>query len=170
MWLFKSERFLFCMMGALALWALGAAVFFEYYDHLAPCMLCIMQRVLFLSIFFVAAFGFLISKASFILRRIASVLIFIISLMGMSVVARQLWIASLPEAQRPLCLPSVEYIFNNFLWNEILPLFFIGTGDCAEISWKFLGLSMPAWSLVFFAAISVGSIFLLFVSTKKKGG
>jgi len=28
-----------------------------------------------------------------------------------------------------------------------------GTGDCAEISWSLLGISIPGWLLLFFGAL-----------------
>jgi disulfide bond formation protein DsbB len=30
---------------------------------------------------------------------------------------------------------------------------FTGSGECAEVNWTFLGLSMPAWVLVWFVAL-----------------
>jgi disulfide bond formation protein DsbB len=31
---------------------------------------------------------------------------------------------------------------------------FRGSGECAEITWRLLGLPMPVWSLVFFVGIA----------------
>lgn len=30
---------------------------------------------------------------------------------------------------------------------------FTGSGECANVDWSFLGLSMPAWSLAWFVAL-----------------
>jgi disulfide bond formation protein DsbB len=35
---------------------------------------------------------------------------------------------------------------------------FTGSGECAEIVWQFLGLSMPGWVLVWMVALGVGGV------------
>ena len=39
--------------------------------------------------------------------------------------------------------------------SETLSKVFTASGECAEISWQFLGLSMPAWVLVWFIALGL---------------
>jgi disulfide bond formation protein DsbB len=34
----------------------------------------------------------------------------------------------------------------------------MGTGNCAEVTWTFLGLSIPAWVLLSFLGFMVGSL------------
>jgi disulfide bond formation protein DsbB len=41
----------------------------------------------------------------------------------------------------------------------------MGDGNCAEIPWKFLGLSMAGWSLVWFLVIFLLSILAIKKST-----
>jgi disulfide bond formation protein DsbB len=38
------------------------------------------------------------------------------------------------------------------IW-EVLTTVLTGSGKCAEISWSFLGLSMPAWVLISLAIL-----------------
>jgi disulfide bond formation protein DsbB len=40
----------------------------------------------------------------------------------------------------------------------------MGDGNCAEILWQFLGLSMAGWSLIFFIVIVALSLFALIKS------
>jgi len=35
---------------------------------------------------------------------------------------------------------------------------FTGSGECAEIDWVFLGLSMPAWVLIAFVCLAIYGI------------
>ncbi|NLA67444.1 MAG: disulfide bond formation protein B, partial [Gammaproteobacteria bacterium] len=35
-----------------------------------------------------------------------------------------------------------------------------GSGDCGTIDWTFLGLSMPAWSLVWFVLLGAWFVFV----------
>jgi disulfide bond formation protein DsbB len=35
---------------------------------------------------------------------------------------------------------------------------FTGSGECAKVDWQFLGLSMPEWTLAWFAIFALGSL------------
>jgi disulfide bond formation protein DsbB len=39
-------------------------------------------------------------------------------------------------------------MLDTFPFTEVLNMVLSGSGECAEISWSFLGLSMPAWTLI----------------------
>jgi disulfide bond formation protein DsbB len=40
----------------------------------------------------------------------------------------------------------------------------MGDGNCAEITWQFLGLSMAGWSLIFFVLFMFLSVIVIFKS------
>ncbi len=49
---------------------------------------------------------------------------------------------------------SCEFIPNFPTWaplHEWIPFLFEATGDCGEISWQFLSLTMPQWMVVIYA-------------------
>ena len=33
-----------------------------------------------------------------------------------------------------------------------------GSGECAKVDWTFLGVSMPAWTLVWFIGLGLGAL------------
>jgi len=35
-----------------------------------------------------------------------------------------------------------------------------GTGDCAAVVWRFLGLSIPGWSALFFVCVALVGLYL----------
>lgn len=41
---------------------------------------------------------------------------------------------------------------------EVLGKVFYGSGECADIDWIFLGLSMPAWVLIWFVILGAGGL------------
>jgi disulfide bond formation protein DsbB len=41
-------------------------------------------------------------------------------------------------------------------------------GDCALVDWSFLGLSMPAWSLVWFVLLGAWALFAGFHGRRRK--
>jgi disulfide bond formation protein DsbB len=42
-----------------------------------------------------------------------------------------------------------------------------GTGDCAKVDWTFLGVSMPAWTLVAFLMLATLSLLQIWNCDKK---
>jgi len=50
----------------------------------------------------------------------------------------------------PTCGPGLDYLMDAFPLLEALTLIMTGSGECAEVSWRFLGVSMPGWVLVWF--------------------
>ena len=55
-------------------------------------------------------------------------------------------------------LPGLDFMLDAFPLSEVLAVVLTGSGECAEISWSFLGLSMPAWVLLSLAALTVAGI------------
>jgi protein dithiol:quinone oxidoreductase len=55
----------------------------------------------------------------------------------------------------PECGPGLDYMLQAFPLNETLRMVFTGSGECAEVDWAFLGLSMPAWVLISFVLLGV---------------
>jgi disulfide bond formation protein DsbB len=72
----------------------------------------------------------------------------------------------LPPDQVPECGPGLEYVFHNFPLADTIKLMLSGTGDCAKVDWTFLGMSMPAWTLLAFLMLAALSL-LQFWNTAK---
>jgi len=66
----------------------------------------------------------------------------------MGVAARQLWIIHLPEGAVPACGATLSYMMDIFPLTDVIRKVLTGSGECAKVSWRFLGLSMPAWVLL----------------------
>jgi disulfide bond formation protein DsbB len=49
---------------------------------------------------------------------------------------------------------------------ETLRQVFYGAGECAEVMWTFLGISIPGWALIWFGIFTLGTIGIL-VSSKR---
>jgi disulfide bond formation protein DsbB len=86
---------------------------------------------------------------------------------GLAVSGRQLWLQSLPADQVPACGPSVDYMLDVLPWMEVLTTALRGTGDCAVVTWQFLGLSIPGWTSVFFVLLILVGLVLMFRSPKR---
>lgn len=137
---------------------LGYAYYLELYRGLEPCPLCIFQRVgvIALGLVFLAVGLHNPGRTG---SRIYAVLVAMTALAGAGVAGRHLWLQHLSAGQIPDCGPDLAYLFEMLPIAEVLERVFTRSGECAEVTWTFLGLSMPAWVLVWF--LSLGTLGLL---------
>ena len=56
--------------------------------------------------------------------------------------------------------PGLDYMLNAFPLSEALSLVFKGSGECADVQWTFLGLSIPGWTLLIFVAMVLFGAFI----------
>ena len=142
----------------VTIFILTSALYFEYGKGLQPCPLCLMQR------FCTFLFGFfcLIGLCLSSLRRARRVSVFqmVFALCGIYFASRQIWLQSLPVDQTAACMPSLDILMHYFSKTQVLTALFWGTGDCAEASWSFLGLSIPVWSTIYFITMFLVSAFV----------
>ncbi|ASQ45056.1 disulfide bond formation protein B [Legionella clemsonensis] len=137
----------------LSLTVLGSSFYFQYIAGLAPCPLCLMQRLCVFLLVVVGFVGLLINylKAG----KLLAVLQIGVALGGLFFAGRQLWLQSLPGDQMPACLPELDILVRYFPWRDVFHALLWGAGDCAEISWKWLGLTMPGWAALYFLFMSL---------------
>lgn len=144
----NSGGFLFCAS------VLGYAYFLQFQEGLEPCPLCIFQRVAFISMGILFLFA-AIHNANGIASRFYAILISIAGLAGIGVAGRHVWLQYLPPDQVPECGPGLEYMLDVFPLTEALRMAFTGSGECADVNWTFLTLSMPTWALLSFIGLTV---------------
>ena len=151
--------FLIVFLGCTGL--MGVALFMEHVMGLEPCNLCILQRVAVIATAFITLIAAIHGPAVTGIKTYAS-LGMLASATGAGVSGRQLWLQSLPPEQVPACGPSLDYLIDVFPLTEVLSMVLAGDGDCAEVVWSFLGISIPGWTLVgFFGLIAIcGFVFL----------
>jgi protein dithiol:quinone oxidoreductase len=121
--------------------------------HLEPCPLCIFQRVG----IFAVGIVFLIAAAHDPVgwgRRVYACLLAVAALATVGVAVRHLYIQSLPAGSVPACGASLDFMLKVFSLSEVLVKVLSGSGECAKVTWSFLGLAMPAWVLI--AALALG--------------
>ena len=126
-------------------------VYVLYAEHvlgLEPCPLCILQRVAVIAL----GLSFLLLAVRPPQRKqskfMAALLLVMISSGGAGVAARHVWLQNLPPDKVPGCGPGLDFMMANFPLSEVLEMVFSGSGECAEISWSFAFLSMPAWVII----------------------
>ncbi|HAF92597.1 MAG TPA: disulfide bond formation protein B [Pseudomonas sp.] len=131
---------------------IAAALYLEHVMGLAPCPLCIVQRICVIG-FGVVCLLAAIHGPSATGRRLYAGFAALFALFGGATAIRQIWLQSIPADELPACLPSLEYMMEALPFQEIARLVLHGTAECAEVNWTMLGLSIPEWSLLGFIAM-----------------
>jgi len=141
----------FLMCAAL----MGYALYAQYFLMLEPCPLCILQRIAVVGMGLVFLLAALHNPGG--VGRFAYALLLVVPMsLGAVVAGRHAWLQMLPEEQVPACGPGLDYMWENFPLADVINMVFQGSGECADVDWQLLGLSMPAW--VFIAVIALGSV------------
>ena len=145
----------FLMSGGLIAYAL----YLQYYEYQNPCPLCILQRVVYIVLMVVFLIGALHGP-----RRtgvyVYSALLTVVSLVGAGIATRHVWLQHLPKDKVPECGPGLNYMLDRFPLVEAFAKIFRGSGECAEVGWKLLGLSVAEWSLVWFILLGVWAVYI----------
>jgi len=138
---------------------LGYGYYLQYFDGQDPCPLCLLQRGFYYAIgitFVIAA----MHGPARLAARVYAWLGFLFSAGGFGVAARQVYLQHLPPELVPACGPDLFYMLDNFPLARTLQMLLRGSGQCAEVHWRFLGLSIAEWSLLWFAAFAVAALYL----------
>jgi disulfide bond formation protein DsbB len=128
-----------------------AALYFQYFMDLKPCIMCIYQRT--------AVFGILFSILPVLLlnnlvtRLLAYLGWGVSSIWGLLIALEHV---DIQTASNPF-FATCEIVPNFPNWlplHQWLPNIFAATGDCGDINWSFMDMSMPQWMIVVFALYS----------------
>ena len=136
---------------------LGYALFAEYRLGLMPCPLCVFQRIAFIWMGIWFLVGALHAPRGGG-RQVYRVLVVLGAIAGVMVAARHLYLQSLPPDQVPACGPGLNYMLDAFPLSKVLKLVFTGSGECAVVNWRFLGMSMPFWTLVWYVLLGIWAL------------
>jgi disulfide bond formation protein DsbB len=157
-----ARRYCYLLGFGLCAALLGFAYYLEYVKHLEPCPLCMLQRLAMVvlgTVLLVAGLHNPNRSGAIVYGGLAAVT----SLLGAAIAARHVWIQNLPADQVPECGPGLDYILDNFPFNEALKMILHGSGECAENLWQFLGIGIPGWTFVFFLFFAVMGVGLIWV-------
>jgi len=138
---------------------LAFGYYLQYFQNQDPCPLCLVQRGFFYAVIvvFAAAALHFPGRAG---RRAYCAAACLAAAGGFGVAARQVWLQHLPPDQVPACGPDLFFMIENFPLSRTLQKLFMGSGQCAEVHWTFLGLSIAEWSLAWFAALALYALWL----------
>ena len=138
---------------------LGYGYFLQYVQGLEPCPLCMVQRLFFYTVMALYIIAALHAPAR-IGAWIYAGLIVMFAAGGAATASRQVWLQHLPADKVPQCGPDLFFMLENMPLSRTLQKLIQGSGECAAVDWKFLGLSIAGWALVWFIALAVYALWL----------
>lgn len=151
-----SNRWLLAAVGLAAFGLVAAGLVLARTLNLAACPLCILQRMLYLTLAVESIAAFFLARRP-IAGRLAIVLMSLTALTGAGIAAYQTWLQRF--AKGVSCTVDQPWWERFVYWaGEQYPWLFEATGLCSEAGWKFLGLSIAEWSLIAFSAFTIATL------------
>jgi disulfide bond formation protein DsbB len=162
----SGKRIVLLLIFLICTTVIGYALYLQLVINLLPCPLCIAQRIAYWLVGLTAIFAFIHNPRG-LGRKIYYSFITVFSLSGLILALHHSWIIRYPEAFQ--CGISAEEEFLNGLsianwW----PSMFEANGDCADVKWEFMSLTIPNWSVIFFLLILITSVYMLLTNRNQK--
>lgn len=155
-----STRWRFSLGALACAGAMVFALYIQYFQHLEPCALCVLQRIAMIATGVVFLVGALHGPAGSG-RNVYGLLAFLTAGTGAAIAGRHVWLQHLPPDQVPACGPTLDYLFKVLPWRDALSFVLRGEGNCAVINGQFLGVTLPEWTLLSFAALAAWALYSL---------
>ena len=163
------QRMLLAGGFAVCVALMAAALWLQHVGGLEPCPLCVLQRGAVIVLGVVLLAGAIHDPAT-VGRRVYGVMITFASAAGAAVAGRHVWLQSLPPGQAPECGPGLDYMLGAFPLTQVIEMVLRGSGECAEVQWTFLSLSIPEWTLLAFVAFALFGLWLTVTRAPVKEG
>jgi disulfide bond formation protein DsbB len=130
------------------------ALYEQYVVGLEACPLCIFQRVALIALGVVFGIAALHAPRG-AGARVYAIVGALVAAIGLGIAGWHVRMQHLPPDQVPSCGPGLGYMMEAFPLAEWIKMVFTGSGECANVNWSFLGLSMPAWVGIWFVGLGV---------------
>ncbi|MEL6199222.1 MAG: disulfide bond formation protein B [Pseudomonadota bacterium] len=141
---------------------LAFALYSQYVLELYPCPLCIFQRIAVAGLGLVTLIAALHNPA-----RVGTIVYTALALaaggLGVGIAARHVWLQNLPPDQVPACGAGLDYMLDTLPLTSVVRQVLTASGECAEVSWRLFGLTMPTWVVI---AVSALLLWVLVVNTR----
>jgi len=134
---------------------MGFALYASNVLGLEPCPLCMFQRVCIsvLGIVFLIA---ALHRVRYYGAIVYGGFIFVAATAATWVAARHVWIQHQPPGSVPSCGAPLDNLLQMFPLLEVIRKVMTGGGECGNVDWTMLGISMPGWVLI--AAVTMGLV------------
>jgi len=138
------------LVALIAISLLGVGLYLQLVKEMLPCPLCILQR-----------YGFALTALACLITvalpnqylRVGAAAASLASIAGAGVAIRHLWVKAHPTIS---CgIDVLEVFLNKIIFANWLPALFEADGLCTTEYDPILGLSIPAWALIWFTLFAI---------------
>ena len=139
------------LVAMICICILAGALWTQHQGY-APCPLCILQRIAYLSVLFLALVAAMLSRSgSGTAARGAATFAALACLVGFGVAAKHVWLVWHPG--QTCGLDPLATTINHWTISQWLPWMFRADGFCADTPYL-LGHSLPLWSALGFVLLA----------------
>ncbi|CAN5730008.1 disulfide bond formation protein B [soil metagenome] len=138
---------------------LAFGMYLQHVVGLEPCPMCIVQRYALVLVAIFTAVGSATARRG--LQLFGTLLALVSAVGGAYTAAQQSWLQWYPP-EVVSCGRDLYGMIETFPLKRALPMIFRGGGDCSQIDWTFLGLSIANWSFICFVGFGLLLLVLLF--------
>lgn len=161
----RDPRWIFAGTFLACACLVGFGLYLQHAKGLEPCPMCILQRYAFVAIAAIALVAAL-QGPGVVGRRIYGGLLALAALAGGGIATRHVWLEHNPPAIYD-CSADFGYMLDSFPLADLLPMIFRGTGDCTKVPWRFLGMSIAEWALVWFVVFLAVALYAAIVRPRR---
>ena len=158
--MYNSRKFFLSIFIICTAW-LAFGLYLENFKGLDACPLCIFQRIAYILIALITLIVVLHNPIGLLVIIYKSSIV-ILATTGALIAGRQIWLQHLPPELVPECGPGLDYMLNVFPFADAVKMILTGSGECAEVNWRFVGLSIAEWSLIMFVGITIATIISIY--------
>lgn len=134
----------------ISLALLAVALYLQHGLNMLPCPLCVLQRYAFAAVAIVCLVAAALSPNG---QRAGAGIGTLAALAGLAVAGWHLWIKAHPNVS---CgIDPLETSLNTIPTARLLPFLFQADGLCTTEYAPIIGLSIPQWSLIWFAILAI---------------
>jgi disulfide bond formation protein DsbB len=156
-----TPRIVFAAIFVVCAGLIAFALYLQEQEGLDPCPMCILQRYAFVTLGVVALVAAIHGPRRLALKLYGGLLA-LIAIAGGGVAIRHSWVQHFPPKVET-CGADLDFIVSSFPLSKALPKIFQGSGSCSSVDWTMMGLSIPEWALVWFAAFAAASVWIAFI-------
>jgi disulfide bond formation protein DsbB len=136
---------------------LGCALYLQLVEDMLPCPLCVAQRYAFAAIGLISLLLLFLPLAA---QRVGAAIATLLALCGAGIAVHHLWVLAHPETS---CgIDPVQTFLNKWPTAQVLPVLFKASGFCDTPYPPIMGLSIPAWSLLWLSVLSIALLSIVF--------
>lgn len=158
-WYFRAPRRALALICAACVGMLAFGLYLQHVVGLEPCPMCIVQRYALVLVAVFTGLGALGKSRG--LQLTGATLALVMAVGGAYTAARQSWLQWYPP-EVVSCGRDLYGMIETFPLKRALPMIFRGGGDCTQIDWTLMGLSIANWSFIAFVVFGLLLLGLLF--------